>query len=518
MTLARARRIAPTAVAAGFALVYVIVSPPSLDLAAHLLRAKLFDAEGFGLWNNWWYAGHNVPGYSVLFPPLAAALTPQLVAAIAAVAAVPLFDELAGGGLASLWFAVALASNLYGGRLTFTAGVLPATATVLALARGRGGLAAAAAVATALVSPVAALFVALAGAAKAIADWWRWRGPSSLLPGAGTLAGALVPVALLAIAFPEGGTQPFAASSLWPALAIVAIAWLALRDQPAAVRIGLVLYAAGLIAAYAVPTPVGSNAARLAPLLAGSVAALGWRPLLVAVAALPILFVQWEVPVRDLIRAASDPSIGAGYYAPLLRFLAREAGLHDPPFRVEIPPTRFHYETYEVAPHHILARGWERQLDVKYNGLFYGSEPLSAASYAAWLRGLAVRFVAVADAPPDYSAVAEERLIAGGLPYLREVFATPHWRVYAVADPTPIVTGAATLNAIGPNGLALTVHRAGNALVRARFTPYWSLSGVPGCVVRAGDFTGLVLRAPGAARLEVRFALNRIGTSLQRCN
>ena len=58
-------RYLPTAVAAGFALVYVIVSPPSLDLAAHLFRAKLFNEEGFGLWDNWWYAGHNTVGYSV---------------------------------------------------------------------------------------------------------------------------------------------------------------------------------------------------------------------------------------------------------------------------------------------------------------------------------------------------------------------------------------------------------------------------------------------------------------------
>src|SRR2546430_15185004 len=44
------KRLAPTLVAAVLATVYVIVSPPSFDLAAHLLRAKLFWAEGFGLW------------------------------------------------------------------------------------------------------------------------------------------------------------------------------------------------------------------------------------------------------------------------------------------------------------------------------------------------------------------------------------------------------------------------------------------------------------------------------------
>ncbi|MEA2160508.1 MAG: hypothetical protein QOD66_2888, partial [Solirubrobacteraceae bacterium] len=93
MTL-QARRVAPTAVAAVLAMAYVIVSPPSLDLAAHLLRAKLFGAEGFGLWNNWWYSGHHVPGYSVLFPQVAWLLSPQVAAAVAAVGTAALFESL----------------------------------------------------------------------------------------------------------------------------------------------------------------------------------------------------------------------------------------------------------------------------------------------------------------------------------------------------------------------------------------------------------------------------------------
>ena len=64
------KRILPTFTSAVIAAAYVIIAPRSEDLAAHLLRAKLFSVEGwFGIWNNWWYAGHNLPGYSVLFPP-----------------------------------------------------------------------------------------------------------------------------------------------------------------------------------------------------------------------------------------------------------------------------------------------------------------------------------------------------------------------------------------------------------------------------------------------------------------
>ena len=84
-SLERWTRIAPTLLAAVLAAAYVIISPASLDLPAHLLRAKLFATEGFGLWNNWWYGGQHVVLYSVLFPPVAAALTPQLAAALATV-------------------------------------------------------------------------------------------------------------------------------------------------------------------------------------------------------------------------------------------------------------------------------------------------------------------------------------------------------------------------------------------------------------------------------------------------
>src|SRR6201992_3197702 len=77
-------RLAPVIVAAALAAGYVIVSPPTQDLAAHLFRAQLFRQQGFGLWNNDWYGGHHILGYSVLFPAVSALLTPPLAAALAA--------------------------------------------------------------------------------------------------------------------------------------------------------------------------------------------------------------------------------------------------------------------------------------------------------------------------------------------------------------------------------------------------------------------------------------------------
>ena len=62
------KRIAPTLLAGVIAAVYVITTPPSGDLATHMFRAALFRQEGFGIWNNWWYSGHHIVGYSVLYP------------------------------------------------------------------------------------------------------------------------------------------------------------------------------------------------------------------------------------------------------------------------------------------------------------------------------------------------------------------------------------------------------------------------------------------------------------------
>ncbi len=517
MLSADRKRAAPTVVAAGLALVYVLTAPPSLDLAAHLLRAKLFNAEGFGLWNNWWYAGHDVPGYSVLFPPLAAALTPQLIAGLAATASAAVFERLARrrfgpeAWLGSLWFGAATASSLFTGRLTFAFGILPALLTALALQRKRVDLACAAAFVTALASPVAALFAALAGAAYALSALTRPR-----LSGLAVAASALIPVGLLAIAFPEGGTFPFAFSTLWPQLAIAALMWLALPSDASTLRAGLALYALGCMAAYALATPIGANAARLGTLVGGPLAALVLlsRRRALIVAAVPLLFLQWQPAIRDLANGIGNASTTAGYYEPLLRFLARQPG---PPFRIEIPATRFHFETYEVAPRFSLARGWERQLDIKDNNLFYDG-PLTAAAYDAWLHRLAVRFVAVSDASLDYSAVKETTLIDAGLPYLRLVYRTSHWRVYAVADSTPIVTGAATLEALGPNSLTLAAQRAGDVLARVRFSPYWALGRGSGCVAKHGDYTEVELRRGGPVTLVIRFALSRIGADSPRCN
>ncbi len=155
----------PWLLAAILAAIYLLVDPPSADLAAQSYRTWLFEHHGFVLWDNAWYGGHHNPAYSILFPPLAALTSPQLVGAVAAVISAWTFErivsEMRGGRAAAFWFAVATMVSLVTGRLTFALGVAFALLAVLALTRGRLVWCAVAGVGAALASPVAAAFLAI---------------------------------------------------------------------------------------------------------------------------------------------------------------------------------------------------------------------------------------------------------------------------------------------------------------------------------------------------------------------
>src|SRR6185503_13927941 len=87
-------RWAPAAIAAAVTTAFAIWNPPLRDLAAHTFRAEYFEDHGFAIWNGTWYGGHYLLAYSVLFPPLAALLSPVWVGAASAVASAHLFAGL----------------------------------------------------------------------------------------------------------------------------------------------------------------------------------------------------------------------------------------------------------------------------------------------------------------------------------------------------------------------------------------------------------------------------------------
>jgi hypothetical protein len=204
--------------------------------------------------------------------------------------------------------------------------------------------------------------------------------------------------------------------------------------------------------------------------------------------------------LRDVVRAAGDPSVNAAYHAPLVRYLQGRPGA----FRVEIPFTENHWEALHVAGSIPLARGWERQLDRRHGALFYDGR-IDARRYRAWLDEHAVAYVAVPDVALDYAGRAEAHLIERGLPFLRAVWRDQHWRVFAVRQPVPLVAGAARRITLQADGFTLHGHRAGGALVRIRHTRWWRITSGHGCVEAApGGMTRVLLRARGAVRVQAR--------------
>lgn len=508
-----APRVPPWVLAAVLAAAYLVADPRAADLAAQDYRAGLFARAGFVLWDNGWYAGHHVPAYSLLFPPLAAWLGPQVVGALAAVGGTWAFGRLAGrkAWLAGAWVALGLAATLVAGRLTFALGAALGLGA-LALARtaaesgemARWGGAVTLAALTSAASPVAGAFLALAAAA-----WWLGD-PAARRPATAALAAAAVaPAALASLLFPEGGTFPFVFSSFLPALAGTLLVLALVPAERRVLRAGVVLAAALLVVSWALPTPMGGNAARLGSLFAGPVLALALLPAgrarALALAAPALLYWQLAAPADDWRRTTGDPSVQERSYVGLRRFLGAQGG---PPFRVEIPFTDNHWESALLAGGRDgfpLARGWERQLDRKVNPLFYDPGALTAPEYRAWLDDNAVRFVALADAPVDYSAAAEAELLRRGLPGLRRVYADRVWTVWEVEDAAPMGVTALT-----PDGFTT----AGAGRVRIRWSPWFEVVAGRGCVRRGPD--GRV-RVDGAVTVRARLGTDGLLRRDQHC-
>src|SRR5947208_1837503 len=93
------------------------------DLPAQNYRVWLLRTHGLIIFDSHWYAGHTLPGYSLLFPPIAAVVGPRLLGALACIASTAAFTRLlrgkrdTGDDVAILWFAVIPVVDLVVGRL-----------------------------------------------------------------------------------------------------------------------------------------------------------------------------------------------------------------------------------------------------------------------------------------------------------------------------------------------------------------------------------------------------------------
>lgn len=520
------------------AIAYLIWTPQTLDLSAQTFRADLWDRDGFVVWNADWYGGHTIPGYSLIYPPLGAALGPALVGALSAVAATLLFGSLAlrsagnDAWLAVIWFGAASLVAPFGGRTTFALGLALGLLALWLVTDRRALAAALAALATSLASPVAGLFGAIAAAAVVAAALWGRGQALAITPpawgpaktGIGASVAALVGfgsgLAALAIAFPTPGYQPFAFSAyFWIPLAAVAVLVAARRRGP--LRWGAAIYLAIATVALVVDTPLGGNVTRLGLTIAGPLLALllaRRRPLLLALLAVPLIWWQWTATVRDVAAASGEgAAVEAAFYAPLVAELERR-GVGDDD-RIEIPPTRNRWESVFVAERIPLARGWLRQLETSEIELFDG-DGLSAEAYRGWLERNGVDWVALPDADRDYIAEDEAELIGAGLPYLRAVWENADWTLFRVSPKAPVesaATGAgvggepAEVLAATSDRVVVGVPGPGSYRLAIRWTPYFTVDDRGVCLVRDGEWTRVEVDEGPARELQVGAGLSLAG-------
>jgi hypothetical protein len=495
------------------ALLWATVFPRvGTDLSAQIARAAWASQYPGSAYLFSWYGGIYPASYSLIAPYLLAAIGTRAAMGVAAVVSAGLLswlfvkNDVPRPRAAALWTAVALLTNLTAGRATFTLGVaagagcMAMTQSGRLLPRIRLPAAVLLALLTSLLSPVAGLFLGVAAAAL-------------LLTGrrAGGLAiglAAAVPIGVVAL-LSDGGVQPIGPQNAVPSLLSAAGVLFFVPPRWRAVRIGAVSYGLGVPLVWAMPSPVGSNIERLGLLLAGPLlAGLGTVPKrllprvpqhgLLALALVAVAGWQVAQPVQDLAHGNAPP------YAPETAALVGELRtLHADTARVEAVPQYGHWESEELASAVPLARGWERQVDMARNPLFYG-RVLTPQAYYDWLRRNAVRYVAISAAPPDFSAIAEAQIVRSGQPWLVPVWHNSFWRLYRVAGAQPLASAPATVVSTSPASIRLWMGHRGTTVIRV----YWSplLRAGPGATLaRRGMWTSLTARRPGYYTVFARY-------------
>ena len=498
-----------------------------VDLPAQLYRIDVFRSHGLSIWDGGWFGGNWTLGYSVLFPAIAGLVGLAVVTVAAAAVAALAFDRLAvahlgsGARPAALVFALGTAVQSAIGQLPFLAGEALGLCACWAASRNKWAAAGVLGVAASLISPLAGVFLMIA-----LAGWGLSRRPlarhrADLVRAAAIVVATGLPLAATAALFPGQGVMPYpVVDYLWEMVIAAGIWGLAGRCHTA-VRTGVLVYAAAATAAVVIPSPVGGNVGRLEDVLALPLA-VGflwphrglWRHAVLPIVAVPLVLSQWAPAWGAMTTDSGQPSTHQSFFAPLDGALVR-ATAGRPAGRVEVVPTKFHWESDYVSPVMPLARGWERQLDVSDNPLFYRySAELDAATYRAWLLDNGVRFVAVAAAPLDFAGVAEARVIAGGVPGLQLIWASADWRLYRVDGSAGIVSAPARLISASGDTVRGFTPRPGPVVVRVRYSAKWRVVSGEGCIAPSVPVTGfdgaatwITVNASKAGPFELRLSL-----------
>ena len=321
--------LGPALLATALAAVALALHWQGADWPAQVFRIEVFRRAGFVVWNLQWYDGHHVLGYSVLSPAVGALLGPGLLAVASAAVAAYCFSRLvrpvfgAAATVGAVWFAVATVTNIAVGRLTFGFGMALGLAAALALSRRHTILALVLALACPLASPVAGVFLAISATAWALTT----RRPHGRVIGLAMAALAGVPIAVLGLMFPEGGTFRYNPLEFVATLAVCVGVVVAVPRDARAIRLAAVLYAAIAVVVFVVPTPLGGNFGRFGMYVGGPLLACALWParklLLLAIAPLALVW-QWN-PAIDGIAFAGRGRVVPRRVPPATRALLRIA-------------------------------------------------------------------------------------------------------------------------------------------------------------------------------------------------
>ncbi|MFD0022923.1 hypothetical protein [Streptomyces sp. NPDC058382] len=487
------------------------------DLAAQLAWSGFTARHPDSAYNLSWYGGIHTAGYSVFSSYLMAFLGVRTVSVAAGIAGSWLMALLfvrAGTRhpvVPSVLASLALWCNVASGRTTFALGV--AIGLVACLYAHRTVAPVVAGALATMASPVAGLFLVVAGAAYLLDRQWR--------KGAVLSVPFFVVVGAVALLFPGSGEQPMHSGRLWmPLLVCAALAAAAPPGQQWRVpRYGAVVYAVGVLLTFFVASPIGTNVERLLGLVAVPVlfAALlvlvrerSWTRTAVIAVTL-VLSANWlaDKTIDDL-RVSDDVPSWASHTGGVVGELHRLGAGRT---RVEVVPARNHREATLLARHVNLARGWNRQLDVERGRLFYDGT-LSPATYRAWLDRWAVGYVVLHHGRPDGPAEAEAALVRRGLPWLRKVWQDDGWTVYRVRNSVPLVPAPATVVSTDEADLVVRVPNAGSVTVRVAYSPWLRARpvgrhGGGGCLRKDGEWTELTVPSGGTYRLDSAYGLPR---------
>ncbi len=504
----RYRRTLLTTGAVSFVLTVAFLFLPlsGTDLSAQVARGHFVQAYGARPVDFRWYGGIFPFGYSLLTGPLNALIGSRGVGAVASVlgglalAFLLVRARVRRPLLGSVLGAVCLVANLVSGRTTFAMGLAFGLLALCAVTlqeidvRWRTALIAVLALLSSAASPVAGLFTGVAGAALLLTGRRR--------DGLALGIGAAVPMGVVTALFHDGGIQPFDVESAKLVIALsIAVIFLVPSKYPA-VRVGAMLSAIGLFVVYLLPSPIGYNAARLALLFSVPVVAatanLAWSRLALAI----VLICWWQPPlVLDDLGNAGSRAAHRPFFQPLIDELHKRG----PVGRVEVVPLHDHWESTYVAEAVPIARGWERQVDVGRNGLFYGrgaEGTLTPSAYLGWLYDNAVTYIAVPrDARLDRWGQEEKALIEATLPYLHFAWGNDDWALYKVDSPQPLVSAPAKLVSSDPTGITFDVAREATVVVRVRWSRWLTISGAGTCLTPAGKWTVVQVHRPGSYRL-----------------